>query len=218
MESTTTMVATPALLGWEKQWRSTRTKKPSRREEHVNLSQQTILLSSALRYCRQQLGTLKMDARHVARSSKSTRPYSVIQGSRAALGSLLALCRTEVPADFLPLARNVTITSTLGDGDQVHFPSPLREQDVTAAIKSLEACAAGAIANLRYGTARRGITVDLDKISGFLMSAYLTTVDGMDKTDARVKEKVPGKQSASSLVSDWRGNHRNADMLLKTRT
>ncbi|KAK3990563.1 CoA-transferase family III domain-containing protein [Cladorrhinum sp. PSN332] len=189
--ATTTMVAAPAtLLGWETQWRGPKTKR-SRREGHVNLSQQTILLSSALRYCRQQLGTLKMDARHVARSSKSTRPYSVIQGSRVALDSLLDLCTTEIPGDFVPLARNVKIASTSGNGDQIHFPSPLKEQDVTAAIKALEAGAVGAIANLRYGTARRGITVDLDRISGFLMSAYLTTIGGMDKQDVRVKERIP---------------------------
>ncbi|KAK4167583.1 CoA-transferase family III domain-containing protein [Cladorrhinum sp. PSN259] len=191
MEATTTMVAAPAaLLGWEKQWRGSKAKKTSRREAHINLSQQNILLSSALRYCREQLEILKIDARHVARS-KSTRPHSVIQGSRVALDSLLNLCRTEIPSNFLPLTRNVKITSTSGNGDQVHFPSPLKEQDVTAAVKALEACAVGAISNLRYGTARRGIKVDLDKISGFLMSAYLTTVDGMDKQDPRVKERIP---------------------------
>ncbi|KAK4225559.1 CoA-transferase family III domain-containing protein [Podospora fimiseda] len=189
--TTTTMVAAPAaLLRLEKQWRGSKTKN-SRREGNVNLSQQTILLSSALRYCRQQLETLRMDARHVARSSKSTHPYSVIQGSRVALDSLLDLCRTAIPRDFVPLARNVKIASTSGNGDQIHFPSPLKEQDLTAAIKALEACAVGAIANLRYGTARRTVTVDLDKISGFLMSAYLTTIGGMDKQDVRVKEKIP---------------------------
>ncbi|KAL2019667.1 hypothetical protein VTK56DRAFT_9286 [Thermocarpiscus australiensis] len=118
-------------------------------------------------------------------------PYSVVRGAQQALKSLCTICRSELPESIFPLARTVEITSTLGEGDGVHFPTPLKEQDAATAIKALEASLAAAIANLRYGTESRKIQVDVDKVSAFLMSAYLTTLDGMDKTDPRVKESIP---------------------------
>ena len=74
----------------------------------------------------------------------------------------------------------------------VLFPCPLKELEAVAAIKALEACAAAAIADLRYGKTPRLIEVDVDKTACFLMSAYISTVGGMDKTDPAVKSRLPG--------------------------
>ena len=74
----------------------------------------------------------------------------------------------------------------------MYFPSPCREQDVIAAIKALEACAAAAIGDLRHGKKARSIKVDLDKSACFLMSAYLATIDGKRKGE-NTKDLIPGK-------------------------
>ncbi|KAK0748694.1 CoA-transferase family III domain-containing protein [Apiosordaria backusii] len=192
MNSSPTMLETTPLPSWERQWRdrskSKRATKPLHKKEVNHVSQQTLLLFSTLRY---YLGTLKMDNKQISRAAMKPKPYSVIDGARQALSSLEELCRHELPENFSALAGNVNITSSSGQGNKIHFPTPLKEQDATAAIKGLEARIASAIANLRYGAEKRTVTVDIDKISGFLMSAYLTTIDGMDKTDPGVKERIP---------------------------
>ncbi|KAK3322502.1 CoA-transferase family III [Apodospora peruviana] len=118
-------------------------------------------------------------------------PYSVADGASKALQALQASCREELPEAFLEHAKSVVFTSTSSNGKGVHFPVPLKEQDAAAAIKALEACAAAAIADIRYRKAHRQIEVDLDKTSCFLMSAYLTTIDGMDKGNPEAKKKIP---------------------------
>jgi len=100
----------------------------------------------------------------------------------------------------------IDFTATSPGSDAVHFPSPLREQDTMLAIKALEACAAAAIADLRCGVDpqsqyKRRINIDVDKTSCFLMSAYLTTVDGMGKQDPGVKAKVPGTLIRGAAVT-----------------
>jgi len=102
----------------------------------------------------------------------------------------------ELPASVLAFTETVEVTSTSKKGDEVYFPTPLREQEAGAAIKALEACAAAAIAELRYRIESRRIRVDTDKVSAFLMSAYLTTLDGMGKPDPRVKDRIPGRYTS----------------------
>jgi len=117
----------------------------------------------------------------------------VADGASAALQALLASCHAQLPAPCLKHVQNVHFTSSSPSGEAVFFPCPLKEQELVAATKALEACLAAAIADLRYGSERRLIEVDVDKTACFLMSAYLTTVDGMDKADAAVKHKIPGE-------------------------
>jgi len=119
--------------------------------------------------------------------------YSVRAGASRALQSLLAACDKVLPEQIRQQADNVLFSSKRGAGDQIHFPTPLREQDATAAIKALEASVAAAFANFRYGKDFRTIDVDLDKTSCFLMSAYILTIDGMDKANPKVRERIPGK-------------------------
>jgi hypothetical protein len=161
------------------------------REGVEQLSQQNILLS-ALR-CWQRLLPFKKDRAPTARDAPRLARHSVAAGAQEALQKLRTTCRGELPEALLAFTKTVEVTSTTEKGDEVHFPSPLREQEATAAIKALEASAAAAIAKLRYGTESKRIHVDPDKISAFLMSAYLTTLDGMGKPDPRVKKRIPGE-------------------------
>lgn len=118
--------------------------------------------------------------------------YSVQQGAEVALSSLLSACRDELPPSFTWRAHHVAFRTRAGD--QVTFPCPLKEQEAAAAIKAVEGLAAAAIADLRQGFhERRMIEVDMAKTTSFLMSAYLCTLDGMDKAHPRVKHKIVGK-------------------------
>jgi len=121
--------------------------------------------------------------------------YSVKQGAAAALTALVAASDAFLPPE-LQLRhhiRRVVFKSPTVKGDGVVFPCPLKEQEAVAAIKALEACMAAALADLRHGQARsRVITVDMAKISCFLMSAYVTSLDGMTKVDPNVKYKLIG--------------------------
>lgn len=126
-------------------------------------------------------------------------PYSVTQGASEALHHLIAACGKNLPLHFLQHTEYLAFTAASPESDMVHFPSPLREQDTMLAIKALEACAAAAVADLRCGDETlledqdgRQITVDVDKTSCFLMSAYLTTIDGMGKQHPDIRTKVPG--------------------------
>ena len=87
----------------------------------------------------------------------------------------------------------IEISSRSEHGDQAHFPSPLREQEAIIAIKALEACTAAAIGKLRHREKSPKIEVDVDKASAFLMSAYLTTLDGLDKANPKIRKRIPGR-------------------------
>ncbi len=116
---------------------------------------------------------------------------SVSDGAAAALRSLLASCQAQLPESCLAHVQNVHFRSSSPGGETIFFPCPLKEQEAVAAVKALEACLAAAIADLRYGREKRLIEVDVDKTACFLMSAYMATVDGMDKGNAAVQRRLP---------------------------
>ncbi|SPQ22319.1 77fa5a5c-196a-474c-9865-0bd20da78203 [Thermothielavioides terrestris] len=153
------------------------------------MSQQGGLLT-ALR-CWPRITTFKREAESASQGPQQRAKHSVVAGAKDALAKLCLACRTELPEAILAFADAVEITSASGKGDEVHFPCPLREQEAVTAIKALEACAAAAIAQLRYGMESKKIRIDVDRVSAFLMSAYLTTLDGMDKADPRIRERIP---------------------------
>jgi hypothetical protein len=123
------------------------------------------------------------------------QPYSIVLGAKDALADLLESCGDELPTGIINHVQDVYFAASSPEEAALHFPCPLKEQEATAAIKALEACAVAAIADLRNGwnTNPRAIHVDLDKIACFLMSAYVTTVDGLGKADALIKTKIPGR-------------------------
>lgn len=120
------------------------------------------------------------------------RPYSVIDGAELALDLLLTSVYGQLPDEIAGYTKDVLFSSTSPYGAALHFPCPLKEQEAAAAIKALEGCTVAAIADLRYGTKPRAIDVDMEKIACFLMSAYLTTIDGLGKGDVRVRDRIPG--------------------------
>ncbi|OIW33451.1 CoA-transferase family III [Coniochaeta ligniaria NRRL 30616] len=122
---------------------------------------------------------------------EARRPYSVIDGANVALDSLLLSIHGQLADEIVHYAKDVLFSSPSPCGAALQFPCPLKEQEATAAIKALEACVVAAIADLRYGVKPRPIHVDIEKIACFLMSAYLTTIDGLGKGDARVRAKIP---------------------------
>lgn len=136
----------------------------------------------------------------IPRQHPKPKAYSVVEGSSEALGKLLEACGGVLPGEFTRHRAAVAFTSASSSSEGgVFFPSPLKEQDAIAAIKGLEACAAAAIADLRLGGGGDGgrvdrqIVVDLDKAACFLMSAYLTTIDGKDKGNPEARKKIKGQ-------------------------
>lgn len=136
-----------------------------------------------------------MESKQPCQQPASPKPYSVVEGSSEALRKLLEACRDVLPRELTQHRASVAFSSPSSTHGGVYFPSPLKEQDAIAAIKALEACAAAAIADLRRdqdGPVNRQIVVDLDKAACFLMSAYLTTIDGKDKANPESKKRIKG--------------------------
>ncbi|KAK4238150.1 CoA-transferase family III domain-containing protein [Achaetomium macrosporum] len=188
MEAAATMAAstTPSLI-WG--WNSALDNSSLYGEGFGQMSQQSILLAAVR--CWQRVIPFRKDRESALQGPQNRAQHSVAAGSQEALTSLCATCRGLLPGAISTFTQAVDIKSTSEKGDAVHFPTPLREQEAVTAIKALEACAAAAIATLRYGTDVRKIQIDVDKVSAFLMSAYVTTLDGMDKADARTKDRIP---------------------------
>jgi len=118
--------------------------------------------------------------------------YSVTADAYTALEALVTTCYDELPQAALQNVREVRFTSPSPRSDSPVFPCPLKENETVSAIKGLEACVASVIADLRFGQRSRATSVDVRKVTCFLMSAYITTVDGLTKADSRVREKLIG--------------------------
>lgn len=112
-------------------------------------------------------------------------------GASGPLQKILSLLRDHIPVEFLDHVHNVRF---LSHGDPVLFPAPFQELEAVSAIKAIEGCAAAAIADLQHGAgaSNRRIEVDLDRTATFLMSAYMTSIDGMGKGHPNIKDKLPG--------------------------
>ncbi|TVY59043.1 Succinyl-CoA--L-malate CoA-transferase beta subunit, partial [Lachnellula suecica] len=95
---------------------------------------------------------------------------------------------------------------TATDGTQIYFPCPFKETEATVALKSIEACAVAAIADVRYGgggaSQRRRIEVNLERTATFLFSTYIATIAGLGKQNAGVKAKLKNTDllSAQSIL------------------
>lgn len=118
--------------------------------------------------------------------------YSLLGGAHVALEALAAACGSELPREVDEYIKYVTFWNSATSSDSVCFPCPLKEQETGSALKALEGCAAAALAQLRYGAQGRGVEVDVGKVAAFMMSAYLTTLDGMGKSHTKIKLRLPG--------------------------
>ncbi|KAI0128611.1 CoA-transferase family III [Xylariales sp. AK1849] len=117
--------------------------------------------------------------------------YSVISGACVALDALASACGLELPHKIKEHIENVQFSAPSASGDTICFPCPLKEQDSSSALKALEGCAAAAVADLRFGQQGRNVHVDVGKVTCFLMSAYLITLDGMGKSHPKIKYRLP---------------------------
>ncbi|KAI5928579.1 CoA-transferase family III [Camillea tinctor] len=120
-------------------------------------------------------------------------PYSVGQGAQTALKALLQSSRSELPAEFLRYVEDVIFAKPSLTADTVCLPCPLLQQETCAALKALEGCATAAIANLRRSKndEKRDIVVNLERVTCFLMSAYITNIDGLDKCNPKTRMRLP---------------------------
>lgn len=128
------------------------------------------------------------------RSQQSDEPYyySVVGGAYAALQGLASACKAELPREVDDYIDHVMFSNKSPSGDTICFPCPLKEQEAGLALKAVEGCAAAALADLRFGKQQgRIVNVNLERITCFLMSAYVTTLDGMDKGHAKIKYRLP---------------------------
>ncbi|KAI0014089.1 CoA-transferase family III [Xylariaceae sp. FL0662B] len=119
------------------------------------------------------------------------RTYSVGEGSECAFKALWHSTKSELPSKVLQYVQHVLFSRHSPTGDMVCFPCPLREQEAAAALKALEGCVTAAIADIRCMKHGQKISVNLERVACFLMSAYVTTIDGLDKCSPKIKEQIP---------------------------
>ncbi|GAP91136.2 putative caib baif family enzyme [Rosellinia necatrix] len=117
--------------------------------------------------------------------------YSVCHNARRAMDILAQASQSELPAEFFRYIQDVVFDSGSATGNSVCLPCPLRQQEACAALKALEGCAIAAIADLQRKEPRREITVNLERVACFLMSAYITTLDGLDKSNTKISNRLP---------------------------
>jgi hypothetical protein len=127
--------------------------------------------------------------------TNGTAPYSVINGSKQATEALKKAAGDQLPPEILQHIEDVTL-ATATDGTQIYFPCPFKETEAAVALKSIEACAVTAIADLRFGEKKRKIEINLEQTATFLFSTYIATIAGLNKQDPNVKSKLKGDYNA----------------------
>ena len=138
-------------------------------------------------------------------------PRGVGRRAKEALETLITASASEIPPAFIQHFRNVEFVPGCTD-DAVCFPCPLQEQEAASALKALEGAAVAAIADMiERKSGKRSIEVHLDRVTCFLMSTYLVTINGKGKHDPEVKELIPGSMPLAPLsqtpdprLSPWR--------------
>lgn len=115
----------------------------------------------------------------------------MLEETERTLEILLQLAKDHIPEECRTLVANVTFNTT--NSGSPYFPCPFKETEATSALKAVQAGMAASIANLINGEQDRRLTVDLDRASAFLFSAYLSTVAGMNKGDKNVTSVLKGR-------------------------
>jgi hypothetical protein len=118
------------------------------------------------------------------------RRYSMRKETKQALQKLLRLAKGQIPLECRQLIADASFTAS--NTDVPDFPCPFKETEAAGALKAVEGGIAAAIANLRYGAQTRSITVDLERASCFLFSAYVATVGGYDKSNPKSRTLLKG--------------------------
>ena len=129
--------------------------------------------------------------------------YSAREECRRSLQKLLHLAHQQIPDEVREHVKDVTFSAADGS-NAVHLPSPFKNTEALSALKAVEACVAAAIADLRYAGKRRKIDIDTERSTCFLFSAYLSTVDGMDKANPEVRKRLKGQLLSPEQQSVFR--------------
>ena len=123
------------------------------------------------------------------RKDRCDAPYSVLRGAKQAIGTLTTAASYQIPAEVKKHIKDVVLTTST-DGTRIYFPCPFKEAEAIVALKTVEASAVAAIADLRYGEQKRKIEVNLEQTACFLFSTYIATIGGLWKQDPDVTSKL----------------------------
>jgi len=117
--------------------------------------------------------------------------YSSKKEARKILDSLCQSAEAlKLPATVVEVAKETNFTA---ERDFPYFPIPFKETETAAALKAIEGSLASALARVKYGLDKAPqVTVDLEKCTGFLFQAYLSTVGGYGKFDKETKSLLKG--------------------------
>ncbi|CUM66597.1 uncharacterized protein PRCAT00004266001 [Priceomyces carsonii] len=80
-------------------------------------------------------------------------------------------------------------TEFVNSGQRLKIPCPLKECEVSAALKGVESLAALSLVKLRFGIEDKA-KIDLFHSNLFLILTYLASIDGQTKLDEKVKLKL----------------------------
>jgi hypothetical protein len=128
-----------------------------------------------------------------------SKPYSALYGAKLALESLKRSGASQLPPE-LRKHLDAVVFYTSSDGQGIYFPCPFKATEAAAALKAVEASAAAAIADIRYGRRKRKIEVNLEKTAAFLFSTYIATIGCLHKGDPKVKTKLKGAADYPSCI------------------
>ncbi|KAE8135612.1 CoA-transferase family III domain-containing protein [Aspergillus pseudotamarii] len=119
--------------------------------------------------------------------------------------------RLNLPSEVVESKNAVSFDSS---HDEVYYPIPFKETETLAALKGVEGSVAAAIANLRYGSQKRNVKVNLERATAFGCQAYMAKVDELSKLDPEVKKKL---KDTDLLAAQSNGYRRMSANLYKTK-
>jgi hypothetical protein len=128
----------------------------------------------------------------VIQIQQKNQDYSVRDECRRSFHKLVQLAGQQLPDEVREHIKDVAFSAPKGS-NVVAVPCPFKGTEAISALKAVEACVAAAIADLRFSSKRRKIDIDTERATCFLFSAYLSTMDGMDKANPNVRSKLKGR-------------------------
>ena|ERR1700737_4746253 len=121
--------------------------------------------------------------------------YSTLDSTQQGISVLLEDPLLPIPPEVKALVARTTFTNA----SPPVIPCPFRQLEAAAALKAIEGAVANAIGKLRFGY-EQDVSIDLQHTTLFLLMAYVATVDGQGKQDKRVKAKLKGMRTRSTLM------------------
>lgn len=136
-------------------------------------------------------------------SNGTNGPYSILSGVKEAIEALKKAAGSQLPLEIKEHLGDVIFNKTVGS-DGLYFPCPFKETEAGAALRAVEASAAAAIADIRYGKQTRKLVIDLEKTAAFMFSTYIATIGGLGKADPKVKTLLKGMVNSQLHCTTFR--------------